>query len=48
MSQEYIEANLVVFAKQCEEVDMDIGTARIPGKTLLITVTERKHMSLLV
>ncbi|KAK4820590.1 hypothetical protein QYF61_001896, partial [Mycteria americana] len=30
MSQEYIEANLVLFAKQCKEVDIDISTALIP------------------
>lgn len=47
-SQEYIEANAILFAKQCKEADIAISTALIPGKILLVTIGERKPMSLLV
>ncbi|KAM7103513.1 LOW QUALITY PROTEIN: NAD(P) transhydrogenase, mitochondrial-like [Ciconia maguari] len=40
MSQEYIEANLVLFAKQCKEVDINISTALIPGKKAPILITK--------
>lgn len=32
MSKEFIEAEMKLFAKQCEEVDIVITTALIPGK----------------
>lgn len=31
MSKEFIEAELKLFAKQCQEVDIVISTALIPG-----------------
>lgn len=32
MSKEFIEAEMKLFAKQCEEVDIIITTALIPGR----------------
>ena len=32
MSKEFYEAEMKLFAKQCEEVDIVITTALIPGK----------------
>lgn len=32
MSKEFIEAEMKLFTKQCEEVDIIITTALIPGK----------------
>ncbi|KAM6388108.1 LOW QUALITY PROTEIN: NAD(P) transhydrogenase, mitochondrial-like [Pluvialis apricaria] len=39
MSQEYTEANLALFAKQCK-VDIDTSTALIPGKKAPILITK--------
>lgn len=47
MSQDYTEANLALFAKQRKK-DIDISTALIPGKVLLVTTAEPEYMSLLV
>lgn len=47
MSQEYIEANLALFAKR-RKMDIDISAALIPGKVLLVTTAEPEYMSLLV
>lgn len=33
MSKEFIEAEMKLFAKQCQEVDIVISTALIPGTT---------------
>lgn len=35
MSKEFIEAEMVLFAKQCKEVDIVISTALIPGQSHL-------------
>ncbi|KAM6195675.1 LOW QUALITY PROTEIN: NAD(P) transhydrogenase, mitochondrial-like [Sarcoramphus papa] len=48
MSQEYIEANLVLFAKQCKEVNIDISTALIPGKKAPILITKSMKDSMKV
>ncbi|XP_008308740.1 NAD(P) transhydrogenase, mitochondrial [Cynoglossus semilaevis] len=38
MSKEFIEAEMVLFAKQCKEVDILISTALIPGKRAPILI----------
>uniref|UniRef100_A0A671TUF2 proton-translocating NAD(P)(+) transhydrogenase n=1 Tax=Sparus aurata TaxID=8175 RepID=A0A671TUF2_SPAAU len=38
MSKEFIEAEMVLFAKQCKEVDIVISTALIPGKRAPILI----------
>ncbi|XP_076020246.1 NAD(P) transhydrogenase, mitochondrial [Genypterus blacodes] len=39
MSKEFIEAEMKLFAKQCQEVDIVISTALIPGKRAPILIT---------
>ena len=41
MSKEFIEAEMKLFAKQCEEVDIVITTALIPGKRAPILITKK-------
>lgn len=36
MSKEFIEAEMKLFAKQCQDVDIVISTALIPGERLLL------------
>uniref|UniRef100_A0A8D0ASS8 proton-translocating NAD(P)(+) transhydrogenase n=1 Tax=Sander lucioperca TaxID=283035 RepID=A0A8D0ASS8_SANLU len=40
MSKEFIEAEMKLFAKQCQEVDIVITTALIPGKRAPILITK--------
>ncbi|XP_077479261.1 NAD(P) transhydrogenase, mitochondrial [Stigmatopora argus] len=40
MSKEFIEAEMKLFAKQCQEVDIIITTALIPGKRAPILITK--------
>ncbi|XP_019727586.1 NAD(P) transhydrogenase, mitochondrial [Hippocampus comes] len=40
MSKEFIEAEMKLFAKQCQEVDIVISTALIPGKRAPILITK--------
>jgi NAD(P) transhydrogenase len=40
MSKEFIEAEMKLFAKQCEEVDIVITTALIPGKKAPTLITK--------
>lgn len=40
MSKEFIEAELKLFAKQCQEVDIVITTALIPGKKAPVLLTK--------
>jgi len=40
MSKEFIEAEMALFAKQAQEVDMIITTALIPGKKAPILITK--------
>ena len=40
MSKEFIEAEMALFAKQAQEVDMIITTALIPGKKSPILITK--------
>ncbi|KAF7661678.1 hypothetical protein LDENG_00254860 [Lucifuga dentata] len=40
MSKEFIEAEMKLFAKQCQEVDIIISTALIPGKRAPILITK--------
>ncbi|XP_058012495.1 NAD(P) transhydrogenase, mitochondrial [Ahaetulla prasina] len=40
MSEEFIEAEMALFAKQCKEVDIVISTALIPGKKAPILITK--------
>uniref|UniRef100_UPI00398F1A0E NAD(P) transhydrogenase, mitochondrial-like isoform X2 n=1 Tax=Pristiophorus japonicus TaxID=55135 RepID=UPI00398F1A0E len=39
MSKEFIEAEMKLFAKQCQEVDIVISTALIPGKKAPVLIT---------
>ncbi|CAG2181439.1 unnamed protein product, partial [Oppiella nova] len=41
MSKEFIEAEMKLFAKQCEEVDIVITTALIPGKKAPTLITKK-------
>uniref|UniRef100_H3CUQ7 NAD(P) transhydrogenase, mitochondrial n=1 Tax=Tetraodon nigroviridis TaxID=99883 RepID=H3CUQ7_TETNG len=41
MSKEFIEAEMKLFAKQCQEVDIIISTALIPGKRAPILITKQ-------
>ncbi len=41
MSKEFIEAEMKLFAKQCEEVDIVITTALIPGKPAPKLITKQ-------
>lgn len=43
MSKEFIEAEMKLFAKQCQEVDIVISTALIPGE-LRSTVACKMHV----
>uniref|UniRef100_A0A668TI77 proton-translocating NAD(P)(+) transhydrogenase n=1 Tax=Oreochromis aureus TaxID=47969 RepID=A0A668TI77_OREAU len=40
MSKEFIEAEMKLFAKQCQEVDIVISTALIPGRRAPILITK--------
>uniref|UniRef100_A0A673ABB4 NAD(P) transhydrogenase, mitochondrial n=1 Tax=Sphaeramia orbicularis TaxID=375764 RepID=A0A673ABB4_9TELE len=40
MSKEFIEAEMKLFAKQCQDVDIVISTALIPGKRAPILITK--------
>ncbi|XP_076614047.1 NAD(P) transhydrogenase, mitochondrial [Chaetodon auriga] len=40
MSKEFIEAEMKLFAKQCQEVDIIVTTALIPGKRAPILITK--------
>ncbi|XP_054896260.1 NAD(P) transhydrogenase, mitochondrial [Poeciliopsis prolifica] len=40
MSKEFIEAEMKLFAKQCQEVDIVISTALIPGRKAPILITK--------
>lgn len=40
MSKEFIEAEMKLFAKQCQDVDIIISTALIPGKRAPILITK--------
>lgn len=40
MSREFIDAEMALFRKQCEEVDIVITTALIPGKKAPILITK--------
>ncbi|KAF3702123.1 NAD(P) transhydrogenase, mitochondrial [Channa argus] len=40
MSKEFIEAEMKLFAKQCQEVDIIISTALIPGRRAPILITK--------
>ena len=46
MSKEFHEAEMRLFAKQCEEVDIIITTALIPGKPAPKLIT-KEHIALL-
>ncbi|GCB68786.1 hypothetical protein scyTo_0013874 [Scyliorhinus torazame] len=41
MSQEFIEAEMKLFAKQCREVDIIITTALIPGRKAPLLITKK-------
>ncbi|TNM91888.1 hypothetical protein fugu_018900 [Takifugu bimaculatus] len=41
MSKEFIEAEMKLFAKQCQDVDIIISTALIPGKRAPILITKQ-------
>lgn len=41
MSKAFIEAEMKLFAKQCEEVDVIITTALIPGKRAPVLITQK-------
>lgn len=47
MSQEFIDAEHALFAKQCKDVDVIISTALIPGKkapVLILKVNSKNHL----
>lgn len=46
MSQEFIDAEMALFAKQCKEVDVVITTALIPGRKAPILITEEHVKSM--
>jgi len=48
MSKEFIEAEMALFAKQAQEVDMIITTALIPGKKAPILITKVFGLNVLV
>jgi len=48
MSKEFIEAEMALFAKQAQEVDMIITTALIPGKKAPILITKVAYVYLCV
>lgn len=39
MSQEFIDAEMALFAKQCKDVDIVISTALIPGQSHFLVET---------
>ena len=43
MSKEFIEAEMKLFMKQCQEVDIVITTALIPGRPAPRLITEEVH-----
>jgi len=48
MSKEFIEAEMALFAKQAQEVDIIITTALIPGKKAPILITKVSELNVLV
>eukprot|EP00122_Pirum_gemmata_P015562 Pgem_evm1s14549 len=46
MSDEFIKAEMELFAKQCKEVDIVITTALIPGKKAPVLITEEMVKSM--
>ena len=46
MSKEFYEAEMKLFAKQCEEVDIIITTALIPGRPAPKLIT-KEHVAIL-
>ncbi|KAK9879808.1 hypothetical protein WA026_006867 [Henosepilachna vigintioctopunctata] len=46
MSKEFIDAEHALFAKQCEEIDVIISTALIPGKTAPVLILKEHVLSM--
>ena len=48
MSQEFIDAEMALFAKQAKEVDIIISTALIPGKTAPVLIKKVTRTNLIL
>lgn len=46
MSQEFRDAQMALYAKQCKEVDIVITTALVPGKKAPILITKVGFMEI--